>query len=106
MVNLYHDGDDEYEGDNCHDDDDDDDGDNDDDDDQVTRTDEDAARELEELTGAEAGVNGFVLHMAARFSKDHGFDDEGDECYHQHCSYKNHHHHHHSNHHHFHPGTR
>ena len=33
---------------------------------QVTRTDEDAAREMEELTGAEAGVNGFVLHMAAR----------------------------------------
>jgi len=33
---------------------------------EVTRTDEDAARELEELTGAEAGVNGFVLHMAAR----------------------------------------
>ena len=33
---------------------------------KVTRTDDDAARELEELTGAEAGVNGFVLHMAAR----------------------------------------
>lgn len=33
---------------------------------QVTRTDEDAAREMEELTGAEAGVNEFVLHMAAR----------------------------------------
>ena len=32
----------------------------------MTRTDDDAARELEELTGAEAGVNGFVLHMAAR----------------------------------------
>ena len=32
----------------------------------MTRTDEDAAREMEELTGAEAGVNGFVLHMAAR----------------------------------------
>ena len=27
----------------------------------MTRTDEDAAREIEELTGAEAGVNGFVL---------------------------------------------
>ena len=63
-----------YDNDNDDDDDyydlhnyDDNDDDDNDDDDQVTRTDEDAARELEELTGAEAGVNGFVLHMAARF---------------------------------------
>ena len=60
MFDQHDDGDGDGDGDDDQDNDDDD-------DDQVTRTDEDAAREMEELTGAEAGVNGFVLHMAARY---------------------------------------
>ena len=45
----------------------------------MTRTDEDAAREMEELTGAEAGVNGFVLHMAARSVEMRHIVDDADD---------------------------
>jgi len=33
---------------------------------EVPRVDEDSAKEMEELTGAEAGINTFVLHMAGK----------------------------------------